>query len=248
MLGTKKLTKDFGGFRAVDNVDFYVETGELRCIIGPNGAGKTTLFDLISGFLKPSSGDIYYDNERITELKPHQIAQKGIIRKFQVPNIYKVFTLQDNIRIPCQMQMEGRISLFTRSSRQVEKRITEILELVRLGGRKEELADNVSHGEKQWLELGMTLAMRPSLMLLDEPTQGMTRDETAQTAEIIKDMARVTTIIIIEHDIHFIKEIAKKISVMHNGALLVEGSLDQIESDDRVKSVYLGKEYGTVTG
>ncbi len=245
MLETKGLTKEFGGFRAVDNLDFNVESGELRCIVGPNGSGKSTLFNLISGVLKASSGDIFYDKKRITKLKPHQIAQKGIIRKFQVPNIYRLFTLYDNIRVPCQVQLEGKISLFTRSSIKVEKRIAEILEIVKLGDKKNEVADNVSHGEKQWLELGMTLAMRPSLLLLDEPTQGMTRDETVQTAKIIKDIAQHTTIIVIEHDIQFVRQIAKKISVMHNGAILVEGTLDRIENDDRVRSIYLGKEYDT---
>lgn len=221
-------------------VKIPTEEGELRCIIGPNGAGKTTLFNLISGFLKPTYGDVIYNNKKITDLKPHQIAQLGIIRKFQVPNIYRFFTLRDNIRIPCQTQTEKKISYFSRSSDRLEMKIDEILELIKLKEKGDEVAGKISHGEKQWLELGMTLAMKPSLLLLDEPTAGMTRNETNKTAEIIKDMSNITTIVVIEHDIQFIREIAKKITILHNGSMLVEGSLEQIENDERVKRIYLG--------
>lgn len=242
MLETKSLTKEFDGFRAVDNLNFYLEKGELHCIIGPNGSGKTTLFNLISGFLKPTSGDIIFNNEKITNLMPHQIAQRGIIRKFQVPNIYNFFTLLENLKIPSQIKSEGKISLFTRSSIKVGKKIDEILEIIQLKDKKKEVAGELSHGEMQWLEIGMTLAMEPSLLLLDEPTAGMTRDETKKTAEIIRSISNVTTIIIIEHDIQFIREISRKITVMHNGSILTEGPLEQIENDERVINVYLGKE------
>lgn len=242
MLETKSLTKEFDGFRAVDNLNFYLEKGELHCIIGPNGSGKTTLFNLISGFLKPTSGDIIFNNEKITNLMPHQIAQRGIIRKFQVPNVYNFFTLHENLKIPSQIKSEGKISLFTRSSIKVGKKIDEILEIIQLKDKKKEVAGELSHGEMQWLEIGMTLAMEPSLLLLDEPTAGMTRDETKKTAEIIRSISNVTTIIIIEHDIQFIREISRKITVMHNGSILTEGPLEQIENDERVINVYLGKE------
>jgi urea transport system ATP-binding protein len=242
MLETKSLTKEFDGFRAVDNLNFYLEKGELHCIIGPNGSGKTTLFNLISGFLKPTNGDIIFNNEKITNLMPHQIAQRGIIRKFQVPNVYNFFTLHENLKIPSQIKSEGKISLFTRSSIKVGKKIDEILEIIQLKDKKKEVAGELSHGEMQWLEIGMTLAMEPSLLLLDEPTAGMTRDETKKTAEIIRSISNVTTIIIIEHDIQFIREISRKITVMHNGSILTEGPLEQIENDERVINVYLGKE------
>jgi len=242
MLETKSLTKEFDGFRAVDNLNFYLEKGELHCIIGPNGSGKTTLFNLISGFLKPTSGDIIFNNEKITNLMPHQIAKRGIIRKFQVPNVYNFFTLHENLKIPSQIKSEGKISLFTRSSIKVGKKIDEILEIIQLKDKKKEVAGELSHGEMQWLEIGMTLAMEPSLLLLDEPTAGMTRDETKKTAEIIRSISNVTTIIIIEHDIQFIREISRKITVMHNGSILTEGPLEQIENDERVINVYLGKE------
>lgn len=240
MLATKGLTKDFDGFRAIDNLDFSVEKGELRCIIGPNGAGKTTLFNLISGFFRPTHGDVFYENEKISHLMPHQIAQKGIIRKFQIPNIYNFFSLRENIKIPCQIQLEGKISLFTRSSKGVERRIDEILEIIHLKDKEHDIAGELSHGEMQWLEIGMTLARKPTLLLFDEPTAGMTREETKKTAEIIRDISSFTTLLIIEHDIHFIREIAKKITVMYNGSILVEGPLEQVENDERVKNVYLG--------
>lgn len=242
MLETKGLTKEFDGFRAVDNLNFCLEKGELRCIIGPNGSGKTTFFSLISGFLKPTNGDIIFKNEKITNLMPHQIAQRGIIRKFQVPNVYNFFTLHENLKIPSQIKSEGKILLFTRSSIKVGKKIDEILEIIQLKDKKKEVAGELSHGEMQWLEIGMTLAMEPSLLLLDEPTAGMTRDETKKTAEIIRGISNVTTIIIIEHDIQFIREISRKITVMHNGSILTEGPLEQVENDERVRNVYLGKE------
>jgi urea transport system ATP-binding protein len=242
MLETKNLTKEFGGFRALDNLNFSLQKGELRCIIGPNGAGKTTLFNLISGFLKPTYGEIIYNNEMITRLMPHQIAKKGIIRKFQVPNVYNFFTVHDNLKIPCQIRSVGRILLFTHLSVEVEKRIEEILEIIELKEKGREIAGELSHGEMQWLEIGMTLAMEPSLLLLDEPTAGMTRDETRKTGEIIKNISRSTTIIIIEHDIQFIREISRQITVMHNGSVLTEGTLEQIENDKRVRNIYLGKE------
>lgn len=173
---------------------------------------------------------------------PHQIAQKGIIRKFQVPNVYNFFTVNDNLKIPCQIKSEGRIFLFTHLSIEVGKRIEEILEIIELKEKGKEIAGELSHGEMQWLEIGMTLAMEPSLLLLDEPTAGMTRDETKKTGEIIKNISRSTTIIIIEHDIQFIREISREITVMHNGSILTEGTLEQIENDERVRNIYLGKE------
>ena len=241
VLEIQSLTKSFGKFKAVNNLNLCIDKGELRCIIGPNGAGKTTLFNLISGFIAPDYGEIVYMDRNITNLKPHQIAGIGIIRKFQVPNIYDSATVRENIRVPSQIESEGKISLFTRSSREIEKKIDQVLELIRLKHKENEIAGEISHGEKQWLELGMALAMNPSLMLLDEPTGGMTTEETNQTAEIIMELSRVTTIIVIEHDIQFIRQIAHRITVMHLGAVLTEGTLSEIEKDERVKNVYLGK-------
>lgn len=242
MLAIRKLTKSFGKFRAVNELSLDVQQGELRCIIGPNGAGKTTLFNLISGFLRPDYGEIRYRNQNITRLKPHEISGKGIIRKFQVPNVYNSSTVRENIRVPAQVQLRGRISIFTRALRDVEGRIDEILELIGLTDKQDEIADRISHGERQWLELGMALAMKPSLMLLDEPTAGMTTEETNRTAEIISRLSEITTIIVIEHDINFIKQIAQRITVMHFGSVLTEGTLNEIETDQRVRDVYLGKE------
>lgn len=241
LLAIKRLTKSFGSFRAVNELDLDVEEGELRCIIGPNGAGKTTLFNLISGSLRPDYGSIRYRGKDITRLRPHERAARGIIRKFQVPNIYWELTLRDNIRIPAQVSVKGKISPVTRSCRDVEIRIDEILELTGLVEKKNEIAGKVSHGERQWLELGMALAMRPKLMLLDEPTAGMTAAETNRTAGLIERLSEVTTIIVIEHDINFIKRIAQKITVMHLGSVLTEGSLKEIENNEKVRDVYLGK-------
>jgi urea transport system ATP-binding protein len=241
MLKIEKLTKSFGKFVAVRLLDLSVEKGELRCIIGPNGAGKTTLFNLISGYLKPDRGLIKFNNEDITNLNPHEIAKRGMIRKFQVPNIFPMFSVRHNLTIPCQVQLHGNITLFTKSSPRVATRIDEILELTRLREKEDEIADELSHGEKQWLEIGMALAMEPRLMLLDEPTAGMTIEETDRTADIIQTMSDTTTILVIEHDIQFIRKIARRITVMHYGEILAEGPLEQIEGDERVRNVYLGK-------
>lgn len=241
VLKLRSLTKSFGRFKAVNDVNLDFEKGELRCIIGPNGAGKSTLFGLISGFLLPDYGEIMYMGKEITHLQPHQRAGIGIVRKFQVPNIYDSATVRENLRIPCQVRVKGKISLFTRSSRKINKKIDQILEFIRLRDKDMEVAGEISHGEKQWLELGMALAMDPQLLLLDEPTGGMTIDETTQTAEIISELSGSATIIVIEHDIEFIRQIAHRITVLHLGAVLTEGTLSEIESDERVKNVYLGK-------
>lgn len=244
MLRTVRLTKMFSGFRAVDAMNFEFQGGEIRCLIGPNGAGKSTLFNLITGILAPTSGEIWYRGANITHLPPHRRSQLGIGRKFQVPSVYRSMTVRENIQIPVQRALLKRMSPMGNPPREVKERIDEILLTVRLAEKGDYVASQLSHGEMQWLEIGMTLGTGPQLLLLDEPTAGMTAEETRETAHLIRRLAREIAVIVIEHDIHFIKEIADRITVMHNGSILTEGSIDEVEKDHRVRSIYLGEPGG----
>lgn len=240
ILRTYELTKDFGGVKAVNNMNFTLGDEEIKCIIGPNGAGKTTFFDLIAGFIKPTKGRILFGGKDITGSSPHDIARMGIGRKFQIPSIYTDMTTRENLVIPVQLAIYGKASLFSKISELVNNRVDDILELVGLKAREDEKASALAHGEKQWLELGLALANDPKLLLLDEPTAGMSIEETRKTAELIRTIAEGRSVVVIEHDIQFVKQLGTKITVMHNGAILAEGKLKDIRSDRRVVEVYLG--------
>jgi len=240
MLKTVRLTKFFSGFRAVNDLDFEFQGGEIRCVIGPNGAGKSTLFNLISGVVAPTSGEIWYQGRNITHLPPHRRSQLGIARKFQVPNVYRSMTVWENVQVPVQRRPLDRAPIARALPGGVRERVEEILRTVRLAEKRNYLASQLSHGEVQWLEIGMALGTAPRLLLLDEPTAGMTAEETRETARLIRKLAVDLAIIVIEHDIHFIKEIADRITVMHNGSVLTEGTVSEIERDPRVLSIYLG--------
>jgi len=232
--------KDFGGVKAVNNMNFTLEYDEIRCIIGPNGAGKTTFFDLITGFTKPTKGKIFFDGKDITGHPPHAIARMGIGRKFQIPHIYMDMTTRENLVIPVQLAIHGKAHLFSKISESVNSRVDDILKLVGLKEKEDMKASVLAHGEKQWLELGLALANDPKLLLLDEPTAGMSIEETKKTAELIRTIAKNRSVVVIEHDIRFVKQLGTKITVMHNGAVLTEGRLEDIQSDKRVVEVYLG--------
>ncbi|RTZ98385.1 MAG: ABC transporter ATP-binding protein [Deltaproteobacteria bacterium] len=243
LLETKSLTKKFGGLTAVDHVNLTLEKGELRCILGPNGCGKSTLFNLITGVYTPTAGHVFFEGEDITGKPVHIIGRMGIGRKFQVPGIFDQLTVFDNIRVP--FFRDQRRSLFFQPRREsgIDDRIMALLEKISLVDKANLPAVHLAHGEKQWLEIGMVLARRPRLMLLDEPTAGMTVTETRKTAQLIRDISseEKITILVIEHDIGFVREIASRITVLYKGAVFKEGSYEDIQSDESVRRIYLGR-------
>ncbi|HXX36075.1 MAG TPA: ATP-binding cassette domain-containing protein [Thermodesulfobacteriota bacterium] len=242
ILELKNLSKSFGGLRAVDHVTLAFEPQELRCVIGPNGAGKTTLFNLITGRIKADEGEVIFEGKNITHLKPYQISQKGIARKFQMTKVFEDLTVWENLLVAAMGHQRIGWRAF---SRKVEKSVLdslqEVMELVHLGHRGNELAYILSHGEKQWLEIGMVLAYSPQIMLLDEPTAGMSPNETMETSQIIKRISQNITTVVIEHDIKFLKEIGQNVTVLHRGAVLAEGTFDEIAENSLVRDVYLGR-------
>jgi urea ABC transporter ATP-binding protein UrtD len=244
ILETKSLTKAFGGLIAVDHVTFFMKKGELRSLIGPNGCGKTTFFNLITGKLKPTEGNVYYQGENITGLPIHEISRRGIGRKFQIPSVFGTLSVYENIRVAF-FSNQRRISIFASQTiqREYHEQMMAILRDVRLEQKANELADNLSHGEKQWLEIGMALSNKPSILLLDEPTAGMTVGETKATVNLIKRISSDfhLSILVIEHDISFIREIESWVTVMYKGQLITEGPFLEIQKDKTVREIYLGK-------
>ncbi|MCB4767739.1 urea ABC transporter ATP-binding protein UrtD [Ancylobacter sp. Lp-2] len=234
------LTVDFAGFRAVDTVSTIVEAGELRVLLGANGAGKTTLMDLVSGKTRPTAGHVYLGDTEITGLEEHRIAQAGLGRKFQIPSVFRDLGVRRNIEVAACRNPSVFANLRLGFSPEQTRRVEEILDLVGLNAKQEVEAGSLSHGETQWLELGMLMAQDPKLILLDEPTAGMTEAETMKTAAIIKAMRGRHTLIVVEHDMAFVKEIATRITVMHLGRILAEGSVAEIEANAEVKAAYLG--------
>ncbi len=241
ILEVKGLTTKVSGFTILDNLDFDIEENELRVLLGPNGAGKTTLICMITGQFKPASGKIYFAGEDITGLAPDRIFQKGISRKFQVPNLYETLSVFDNVMVSLQSERKVFQSLFRRVSGQDADRIAEILEFIGLADQANDPADTLSHGERQWLELGMLIASNPKLLLLDEPTTGMTEQDKIRTAELIHKIAESHTVLLVEHDMHIVRQIAKKVTVLHQGKFLAEGPLDEVVENPTVREVYLGK-------
>lgn len=235
ILETNGLRKDFGGLTAVDDVDYRLPRGDIQCLIGPNGAGKSTFFGLLTGQLSPTGGTIRYKNEDITDLMPHERVRRGISLKFQKLNIYEGLTVSENLRIPCQ-----------RRDRDTETLIEELSQRVDLDGKLQEPVDILSYGEQQWLEIGMSIAVEPELLLLDEPTAGMTVEETERTGELIQSLVddREMTALVVEHDIDFVRQIAEEVTVLHNGSVFRRGTIEDVSNDPEVKRIYLGEEYG----
>jgi urea ABC transporter ATP-binding protein UrtD len=240
---TRGITKQFGGLTAVDHVDLKLEAGDLQCIIGPNGCGKTTLFNLITGYYRPSSGKVFFANQDITAKPVHMISKLGIGRKFQIPGIFERLTVYENIRVPWFANQRQSMFVSSRLDADAHQKIMAHLSDINLADKAEVLAKNLAHGEKQWLEIGMVLASRPRLMLLDEPTAGMTGEETRRTARLIQEISKTTgiSILVIEHDIRFVREIASRITVMYKGAVFREGNYQEINSDEAVREIYLGR-------
>ena len=242
LLEIKHLYKRFGALEVTHDLSLEFTAGELRCIIGPNGAGKTTLFNLIAGSLKPDQGQIIFNGKEITHLKPHEISRAGIVRKFQVPTVFGELSVMDNLVLAALGDQKlSALALSNRLAVSVREEVFEVLELIGLTGRGEEQAANLSHGQKQWLEIGMALARRPRLMLLDEPTAGMSPQETMQTSSIIRKIAQQTTTVVIEHDIKFLKEIGQHVTVLHQGGVLMDGTFEDVAGNQVVRDVYLGR-------
>jgi urea transport system ATP-binding protein len=233
----------FDGFHAINNLSMVLAPGEMRAIIGPNGAGKTTMMDIITGKTKPDAGDVYFDGTHdLTLLDETKIAELGIGRKFQKPTVFESQTIYDNLLLALNVDHSVRGTLFWRGSRAESERIDKVLETIRLTDSRHRLAGNLSHGQKQWLEIGMLLAQDPKLLLVDEPVAGMTDVETHQTAELLKAINRDNkTVMVVEHDMTFVRELGVKVTCLHEGTVLAEGTIDDVSTNDRVVEVYLGR-------
>ncbi len=238
VLEVQKLTAIFGGFEAVKNVDFEVEAGTIHCLIGPNGAGKSTLLDMICGKVVPNSGHIFFKGQEITKLPDYRRTRLGIGRKFQVPLVFPGLSVAESLQAAMPIGNSVWSGLTMRA------RITEEIETVaRSIGLQNRLRDRVSelaHGEVQWLEIGLLLVQNPTLLLLDEPAAGMTPEETRYTAKLLKEMKARHAIVVVEHDMHFVRDIADKVTVLHQGRVLMEGSIDEVQKDGAVREAYLG--------
>jgi urea transport system ATP-binding protein len=242
MLYLDGVTVSFDGFKALNNLSFTIEPGEMRAIIGPNGAGKTTMMDVVTGKTRPDDGDVFFDGTRdLTKLDETQIAELGIGRKFQKPTVFEMHTVEDNILLALKSDRRPLGTLFWQENAADDGRINGILDIIRLTPLRDRVAGSLSHGQKQWLEIGMLLAQEPKLLLVDEPVAGMTDAETHQTAELLKQINRDRTIVVVEHDMTFVRELGVKVTVLHEGSVLAEGTIDQVSENERVIEVYLGR-------
>jgi urea transport system ATP-binding protein len=236
------VSVSFDGYKALRGLSLTLEPGEMRAIIGPNGAGKTTMMDVITGKTRPDEGDVYFDGRHnLTQLDEADIAELGIGRKFQKPTVFESHTVADNILLAAKAPREVFAALFKREREGAQERIDRILETIRLSDHRERLAGALSHGQKQWLEIGMLLAQDPKLLLVDEPVAGMTDAETAATADLLREIARDHSVVVVEHDMTFVRALGVKVTVLHEGSVLAEGALDQVSADERVIEVYLGR-------
>jgi urea transport system ATP-binding protein len=237
------VSVSFDGFRALNQLSLAIEPGEMRAIIGPNGAGKTTMMDVITGKTRPDGGDVYFDGGAfdLTKLDEAEIAELGIGRKFQKPTVFEMHTVEDNLLLALRSDRSVRSSLFWRDTPPQAQRIDQLLDVIRLRPVRDRLAGGLSHGQKQWLEIGMLLAQEPKLLLVDEPVAGMTDAETRQTAELLKEINRDRTVVVVEHDMTFVRDLGVKVTVLHEGGVIAEGTIDDVSTNDRVVEVYLGR-------
>jgi urea transport system ATP-binding protein len=236
------VTVSFDGFKALNNLSFMIEPGEMRAIIGPNGAGKTTMMDVVTGKTRPDHGDVVFSGAYdLTRLDETEIAELGIGRKFQKPTVFDSHTVFDNVELALKADRRARATLLWRETASEDERIDEILKIARLSAVRDRLAGSLSHGQKQWLEIGMLLAQDPKLLLVDEPAAGMTDTETRQTAELLKEINREHTVIVVEHDMTFVRDLGVRVTCLHEGSVLAEGTIDQVSQNERVVEVYLGR-------
>jgi urea transport system ATP-binding protein len=242
MLYLEDISVSFDGFKALNALTLYIDAGELRCIIGPNGAGKTTMMDVITGKTRPDAGSAWFGQTTdLLKLTEPEIAEAGIGRKFQKPTVFEQHTVAENLQLAVAGNKSLWATLFAPASAQQRERIDEVLKTIRLQDRRDTRAGALSHGQKQWLEIGMLLAQEPRLLLVDEPVAGMTPQEVERTAELLLSLAGKHSVMVVEHDIDFVRSIADKVTVLHEGRVLAEGSIDDMQSDPRVVEVYLGQ-------
>jgi len=248
VLSCRKVSVSFDGFFALRDMDFSLHQGELRFLIGPNGAGKTTMLDVICGKVKPKSGSVTFHAERgetdLTRLKEHGIAACGIGRKFQAPSVFTALTVAENMEIAMKQKRGVFSLLFAKTSGEERERIASGIELIGLSGKERWKAGALSHGEKQWLEIGMILLSEPRVLLLDEPVAGMTDEETEKTGHLLERIRSNRSVVVVEHDMDFVRQFSSKVTVMHEGTLLTEGTMAEVQSNDKVAEVYLGKMAG----
>jgi urea transport system ATP-binding protein len=240
LLALESVSVSFDGFKAVNDLNLYIDKNELRVIIGPNGAGKTTVLDLICGRTKVSEGSIKFKDQEITGLKEHDIVRRGIGRKFQTPSIYEDLTVFENLEISVPRGRNVVGALFWKRTGEVIERVREISRTIFLEEHLDHLAETLSHGQKQWLEIGMLLMQDPELLMLDEPVAGMSVSERTRTAELLERVSKGRAVIVIEHDMKFVESIAHRVTVLHQGKVLAEGSMATIQDNPQVKEVYLG--------
>jgi urea transport system ATP-binding protein len=242
ILYLEDVSVSFDGFRAINHLSLDIAPGELRCIIGPNGAGKTTMMDIITGKTRPDSGSVFFGSTiDLLRYKEAEIAQMGIGRKFQKPTVFEQLTVYENLELALKTDKGVQASMFFRPSSEDGDRLAQVLRTIHLAEAVNRLAGTLSHGQKQWLEIGMLLMQDPKLLLLDEPVAGMTDEETARTAELFLSLKGHHSLMVVEHDMSFIRTISEKVTVLHEGAVLAEGTLEQVQSDERVIEVYLGR-------
>ena len=237
------ISVSFDGFKALNGLSFTIEPGEMRAIIGPNGAGKTTMMDVVTGKTRPDSGDVYFQQGAydLSKLDETEIAELGIGRKFQKPTVFEMHTVEDNLLLALKNLRDVGATLMWQSSPAQEARIDALLDRVRLEHLRRRIAGSLSHGQKQWLEIAMLLAQDPKLLLVEEPVAGMTDAESMQTATLLKEINRTHTVVVVEHDMTFVRELGVKVTVLHEGSVIAEGSIDQVSADERVIEVYLGR-------
>lgn len=242
ILYVEGITKSFDGFRALDDLTLYIDDGELRCLIGPNGAGKTTLMDVLTGKTRPDTGQAWFGQRLdLLNLPEHVIAQSGIGRKFQKPTVFEQLTVFQNLELAMHASRGIWSSFIWSLSGEQNDRIDEVLNLIALREKAHAPAGVLSHGQKQWLEIGSLLMQNPRLLLVDEPVAGMTGQETERTAELLVSLAGQHSVIVVEHDMDFVRSIARRVTVLHQGSVLAEGEMDEIQADPRVREVYLGE-------
>jgi urea transport system ATP-binding protein len=241
ILYLEDVSVSFDGFKALNALSLYIDAGELRCLIGPNGAGKTTLMDVITGKTKPDTGSVFFGQTiDLLKMSEPDIAQAGICRKFQKPSVFDALSVFENLELALKADKRTWQTLFFNLSGEQRDRINEIMELIGLSNYYQNRAGILSHGQKQWLEIGMLLMQEPKVMLVDEPIAGMTHQEVERTAELLLSLQGERSIVVVEHDMEFVRSIAHKVTVLHEGSVLTEGTMDEVQNDPRVIQVYLG--------
>jgi len=242
LLYLDNVSVSFDGFKALNALSLLVEKGEMRAVIGPNGAGKTTMMDVITGKTRPDEGQVVFGEKTdLTKLDEPAIAALGIGRKFQKPTVFEPLSVWDNLLLALAGDRRPRFTLWARESTDEQDRIEQVLETIRLAELRHRIAGGLSHGQKQWLEIGMLLAQDPQLLLVDEPVAGMTDAETEQTADLLRDINRTRSVVVVEHDMAFVRALGVRVTVLHEGSVLSEGTIDHVSNDPKVIEVYLGR-------